>query len=60
MGLGKAELDTEWLTATVAQRRDLESERLLRETQEQKEAREVRNLSLSLSTISFGISKPTQ
>lgn len=41
MGLGKANLDFAMIDATVAQRRDLESERQTRETEEQRLTREV-------------------
>lgn len=44
LGLGKANLDHTVIEATVSQRRDLDSERLLRETEEQRRAREVRPL----------------
>lgn len=44
LGLGKASLDRTVIEATVSQRRDLDSERLLRETEEQRRAREVRLL----------------
>jgi hypothetical protein len=44
LGLGKANLDHTVIEATVSQRRDLDSERLLRETEEQRRAREVRSL----------------
>ena len=42
LGLGKASLDSTVIEATVSQRRDLDSERLLRETEEQRRTREVR------------------
>lgn len=42
LGLGKASLDRTVIEATVSQRRDLDSERLLRETEDQRRAREVR------------------
>ncbi len=42
LGLGKASLDRTVIEATVSQRRDLDSERLLRETEEQRRTREVR------------------
>jgi hypothetical protein len=41
MGLGKANFDFAMIDATVAQRRDLASERQTRETNEQRQNREV-------------------
>ena len=57
LGLGKASLDRTVIEATVSQRRDLDSERLLRETEEQRRAREVRLISHNspCSTTAFVI-----
>lgn len=41
-GLGKASQDVEMIETTVAQRRNLDSERQRKETEEQRRAREVR------------------
>ena len=46
-GLGKMNQDVEMIESTVSQRRNLDSERLLRETEEQRRAREV-SFALSL------------
>ena len=51
LGLGKASLDRTVIEATVSQRRDLDSERLLRETEEQRRTREVRYWSSCLLQI---------
>jgi len=51
LGLGKANLDYTVIEATVSQRRDLDSERLLRETEEQRRAREVRLLNTRLPQL---------
>jgi Wiskott-Aldrich syndrome protein len=48
MGLGKASLDFAMIDATVGQRRDLESERQTRETEEQKITREVPTMQLNM------------
>jgi hypothetical protein len=47
-GLGKITQDMDMIDSTVAQRRELDSERQIKESEEQKQAREVRLLTYIL------------
>jgi hypothetical protein len=52
MGLGKAAQDSRVIAMTAAQRRNLDSERQVKETEEQRRMREVRSCSFtSMSTL---------
>lgn len=57
-GLGKAAMDARIIEATVAQRRDLHSERLMKESEEQRKKREVSHIH-RLVSISLMHATPT-
>jgi hypothetical protein len=51
MGLGKASHDARIIESTVSQRRGLDSERMIKETEEQRKKREVTAYTPMVSTI---------